>query len=89
MNKLMPRQAVPDLEVPLVSGGAWRLADQAPDYAAVLADMAGVLQQVALEQPQALWSQEQLSLLQPVEQQEHLRPGSTPKPPTHRYHQAR
>ena len=29
---------------------AERLADQAPDYAAVLADMAGVLQQVALEQ---------------------------------------
>ncbi|MDH3931945.1 MAG: DNA polymerase III subunit gamma/tau, partial [Chromatiales bacterium] len=28
---------------------AERLADQAPDYAAVLADMAGVLQQVALE----------------------------------------
>lgn len=31
MNKLMPRQPVPDLEVPLVSGGAWRLADQAPE----------------------------------------------------------
>lgn len=32
MNKLMPRQPVPELEVPLVGGGAWRLADQAPEH---------------------------------------------------------
>jgi peroxiredoxin len=32
MSKLMPRQPVPDLEVPLVGGGSWRLADQAPEH---------------------------------------------------------
>jgi peroxiredoxin len=31
MSKLMPRQPVPDLEVPLVDGGPWRLAEQAPE----------------------------------------------------------
>ena len=31
MSKLMPRQPVPELAVPLVAGGAWRLADQAPE----------------------------------------------------------
>jgi peroxiredoxin len=31
MSKLMPRQPVPDLEVPLVGGGQWRLAEQAPN----------------------------------------------------------
>ncbi|RLA32415.1 MAG: AhpC/TSA family protein [Gammaproteobacteria bacterium] len=32
MSKLMPRQPVPDLEVPLVGGGQWRLADQTPEH---------------------------------------------------------
>jgi len=32
MSKLMPRQPVPDLEVPLVGGGRWSLADQAPEH---------------------------------------------------------
>ncbi len=36
MSKLMPRQPVPDLEVPLVSGGRWRLADQAPEQFTLL-----------------------------------------------------
>ena len=30
MTPLMPRQSVPSLEVPLVGGGTWRLADQKP-----------------------------------------------------------
>lgn len=32
ITPLMPRQAVPDLAVPTVDGGAWRLADQAPEH---------------------------------------------------------
>lgn len=31
MSKLMPRQPVPSLELPLVGGGSWSLADQAPE----------------------------------------------------------
>jgi peroxiredoxin len=31
MSRLMPRQPVPELAVPLVAGGEWRLADQTPD----------------------------------------------------------
>ncbi|HEY5789103.1 MAG TPA: peroxiredoxin-like family protein [Gammaproteobacteria bacterium] len=31
MSKLIPRQPVPDLEVPLLRGGQWRLADQRPE----------------------------------------------------------
>jgi len=31
INTLYPRQPVPALEVPTVSGGTWRLADQEPD----------------------------------------------------------
>ncbi len=31
LKPLTPRQAVPTLEVPLVGGGTWRLADQSPE----------------------------------------------------------
>lgn len=31
LTPLFPRQPVPDLAVPLVGGGLWRLADQAPE----------------------------------------------------------
>ncbi len=43
-------QCLADAEPPALLAEAERLADQAPDYAAVLADMASMLQQVALEQ---------------------------------------
>ncbi|MDH3933167.1 MAG: DNA polymerase III subunit gamma/tau, partial [Chromatiales bacterium] len=43
-------QCLAEAEPRALLSEAERLADQAPDYAAVLADMAGVLQQVALEQ---------------------------------------
>lgn len=32
MHKLMPRQAVPSLDVPTLDGGTWHLAEQTPEH---------------------------------------------------------
>ena len=42
MNRIVPRQPVPDLEVQMTAGGMWRLADQKPPVFTMIAFYRGL-----------------------------------------------
>lgn len=42
MERLLPTQPMPDIDVPLAGGGRWRLADNAPDFMLMIDVFRGV-----------------------------------------------
>lgn len=42
MQRLLPTQSMPDIDVPLAGGGRWRLADNAPDFMLMIDVFRGV-----------------------------------------------